>query len=65
MAKKILRNLYVDYKVRGKDHLNRLVGLVDFPLADITDEDVQCEREMLAEAWNVLPLEIEIVRFHF
>lgn len=65
MAHKILRTLYVDYKVKGRPHYHRVLGMVDFALADLDEEDVACTREFLAETWRCKLEEITDLVFHF
>ena len=65
MAKKILRKLYADYKVKGHPHMHREIGYIDFKLSDIGEEDVACVREFLAQDFRCKQEEITDIVFHF
>lgn len=65
MAKKILRKLYADYKVKGHPHMHREIGYIDFKISEIEEEDVVCIREFLAQDFRCKPEEITDIVFHF
>lgn len=65
MKKRIMRVLYVDYKVKGSEHLNLPVGEIDFKLSEIEDEDYICQQELIAEFHHCDKNDVEIIKFHF